>query len=127
MSDFNDPRTGSYWASKSRQEKTNRAIVLLVLSVGAVTMLAPLLWMLSTSLKTPTQVFAIPPIWVPNPVQWVNYAVAWRISDIFISEGVTFTNYTINTLIITVCGMTGVVLSCSSCASPPSWCPTRSP
>ncbi len=124
MSDINaGTQTGSYWASKSRQERTTNTIVLIVLTLGAITMMAPLLWMLSTSLKTPTEVFAIPPIWVPSPAQWGNYGTAWRVSDIFAAEtwsflwmefeGVTFTTYTINTLIITVFGAIGVVLSSS--------------
>jgi multiple sugar transport system permease protein len=112
MSDINvGAQNGSYWVSRSRQERVTKTLVLIVLSIGAITMLAPMLWMLSTSLKTPTQVFAIPPIWIPNPAQWINYSTAWRISDIFQAEGVTFTNYTINTLIITISGATGVVLS----------------
>lgn len=39
-------------------------------------MLAPFLWMLSTSLKTPGQVFATPPQWIPRPVVWQNYVEA---------------------------------------------------
>jgi ABC-type glycerol-3-phosphate transport system permease component len=124
MSDINGAaQNGTYWASKSRQERTLKTIVLIILSIGAVTMMAPLLWMMSTSLKTPTQVFAIPPIWVPDPAQWGNYGTAWRVSDIFLAEtwnflwmefqGVTFTTYTVNTLIITILGATGVVLSSS--------------
>lgn len=116
-------QNGTYWASKSRQERNLKIFVLSILTIGAVTMMAPLLWMLSTSLKTPTQVFAIPPVWVPDPAQWSNYGTAWRVSDIFAAEtwsflwmefqGVTFTTYTINTLIITVLGALGVVLSSS--------------
>lgn len=109
-------RPGGYWASKSRREKALRAFTLTVLGLGAFTMLVPLFWMFSTSLKTPSQVFAIPPIWVPEG--WFqqmidNYSKAWRISDIYKSEGVTFTTYTINTLIIAVTGTLGTVFSSS--------------
>lgn len=105
-----------YWASKSRREKALQFFTLAVLGLGAVTMLLPLFWMFSTSIKTPDQVFAIPPIWFPD--NWLaqmidNYTKAWRISDIYINEGVTFTTYTINTLIIAVTGTLGVVLSAS--------------
>jgi multiple sugar transport system permease protein len=37
-------------------------------------MLLPFVWMLSTSLKTPSSVFVYPPEWIPNPVQWKNYS-----------------------------------------------------
>jgi len=33
----------------------------------------PLLWMVSTSLKTDPQVYHVPPIWIPNPIRPVNY------------------------------------------------------
>ncbi len=38
----------------------------LLLAAGAVTMLMPLLWMLSTSLKAPGAVFTFPPQWLPT-------------------------------------------------------------
>jgi len=34
---------------------------------------SPLLWMISTSLKTDPQVYRVPPIWIPNPVRFRNY------------------------------------------------------
>lgn len=37
-------------------------------------MLAPLAWMISTSLKQPGQIFVYPPQWLPQPVMWENYA-----------------------------------------------------
>jgi len=37
-------------------------------------MIVPFLWMLSTSLKDQTQLFAWPPTWIPNPVMWKNYS-----------------------------------------------------
>jgi multiple sugar transport system permease protein len=36
-------------------------------------MLAPLAWMLSTSLKEPGDIFIYPPQWIPQPVRWQNY------------------------------------------------------
>jgi len=111
----------NFWASKRRQEATFNTVGLVVLLVGAVTMLAPLLWMLSTSLKTPNQVFAVPPVWVPSPPQWGNYSKAWAVSGIFASEywsllwiriqGITFSTYAWNTLVITVLSCTGTTLS----------------
>ncbi len=111
----------SFWASKKRQEKTFGLIGTVVLFVGAIIMLAPLVWMLSTSLKTPNQVFAVPPIWIPSPLQWSNYAKAWDMSGIFALDywyffwvriqGITFSTYAWNTLVITVLGTLGTTLS----------------
>src|SRR5688572_2704667 len=36
----------------------------------------PFLWTLSTSLKTDEQIYRIPPIWIPNPIRWLNYPEA---------------------------------------------------
>ena len=43
------------------------------LILGSVVMLLPFLWMLSTSLKTPAEVFTFPPIWIPSRLAWENY------------------------------------------------------
>jgi len=43
------------------------------LLVSGILFIAPFLWMVVTSLKVNAQVFTWPPIWIPNPVQWVNY------------------------------------------------------
>lgn len=45
-----------------------------VLIAIAVTTLVPFAWMVSTSLKAQSQVFLIPPQWIPDPVLWSNYA-----------------------------------------------------
>lgn len=50
------------------------ALTYVLLTTAAVVMLLPFLWMLSTSLKTASSVFVYPPEWIPNPVQWRNYA-----------------------------------------------------
>jgi multiple sugar transport system permease protein len=53
-----------------------RVLVYLLLILGGITMLIPFAFMLSTSLKPPTQVLMIPPEWIPRPVRWANYADA---------------------------------------------------
>lgn len=44
-----------------------------VLILVALTMIVPFVWMVSTSLKDFSQVFNIPPNWIPDPVVWSNY------------------------------------------------------
>ncbi|MGQ9457837.1 MAG: carbohydrate ABC transporter permease [Anaerolineae bacterium] len=44
-----------------------------VLLAGSLVMLVPFLWMVSTSLKAPGQVFTDPPQWIPRPLMWQNY------------------------------------------------------
>src|SRR5690606_12310149 len=66
---------------------------------------APLIWMISTSLKTDPQVYTVPPVWIPNPVRWVNYPEALAIRP--------FGLYTYNTLKYALTSVVGVLLSCS--------------
>jgi multiple sugar transport system permease protein len=46
---------------------------------GAILFVAPFAWMLSTSLKTEVQAFVFPPLWIPEPVLWANYAEVFTI------------------------------------------------
>lgn len=71
-------------------------------------MLYPALWMISTSLKPDSQVFAYPPRWIPDPIMWGNYARAWASAP--------FTRYAINTLLYALTVTFGTVLSCSLAA-----------
>ena len=49
------------------------ALLHVVLILGALTMIVPFLWMVGTSLKDYSQVFNLPPNWIPDPVMWSNY------------------------------------------------------
>jgi len=62
----------------ARPPRTGAAVgIYLLLSLGAIAMLLPFFWMLSTSLKLPSEVFTYPPQWLPKTLQWHNYADAW--------------------------------------------------
>lgn len=54
-----------------------RWLAWLVLLLGAITQLAPLLYMLSTSLKDQQGIFALPIRWIPDPIRWENYEQVW--------------------------------------------------
>lgn len=78
-------------------------VVYVVLVAGAVFFLTPFVWMISTSLKTDAQVFAIPPEWVPAPVMWSNY---WRLMT-----EIPFLRYLANTVFVTVTSVAFYVAS----------------
>src|SRR5215210_9098331 len=80
----------------------------IVLLPAAMVFLLPFLWMLSTSLKPDAQLYAYPPIWIPNPLQWENYPKSVGF--------VPFFTYLKNTLIISLSSMVGVVASSSLAA-----------
>jgi multiple sugar transport system permease protein len=54
--------------------KPGRLLLHLILLAGSVVMLLPFVWMLSTSLKDPGEIFTFPPIWIPSRLVWENYA-----------------------------------------------------
>jgi multiple sugar transport system permease protein len=65
----------------------------------------PFYWLVSTALKPDTQIFAMPPVWVPHPAKWENFPKALQY--------IPFGLYTWNTLKICVLNVVGTVLSCS--------------
>ncbi|NPV08107.1 MAG: carbohydrate ABC transporter permease [Anaerolineae bacterium] len=86
-----------------------RVVVLYALmAIFALTFLFPFIWMLSTSLKVPEQVWAIPPVWIPDPPVLQNYTDAIR--------SVPTIRYLRNTLIITLFP-TAATLLASSCVA----------
>lgn len=55
----------------------------LILTTGAIIMLLPLLWMLSTALKEKEAAFLLPPRWIPNPIKWTNFIDVFKKGPIF--------------------------------------------
>lgn len=50
--------------------------VYVLLTLGAVVMLLPFLWMVLSSLKSPAEIVASPPTWIPEALLWGNYLEA---------------------------------------------------
>jgi ABC-type glycerol-3-phosphate transport system permease component len=63
----------TFWASKKRQENIVSWILYLIAWAGALVFVIPLVWMIVTSLKTPDDIFTIPPKWIPVSEVWLNY------------------------------------------------------
>lgn len=55
------------------ENKRANILIFILVAIGAITMIAPLLWMVSTSLKDRASVFRLPPDWIPNPIQFDAY------------------------------------------------------
>lgn len=66
----------AYIPSQRRPGLGLRLLAHALLLAGGVVMLVPFLWMVSTSLKGPGQIFTDPPQWMPNPIVWQNYVQA---------------------------------------------------
>jgi multiple sugar transport system permease protein len=54
-------------------------LLFVILVAAALVNLVPFLWMVSTSLKPLSKVFAYPPEWIPNPIKWSNYPNALHV------------------------------------------------
>ena len=80
-------------------------IVYLVLVAGAVIMLIPFFWMISTSLMKAGNELTLPPKLIPDPVMWSNYKTVWL--------EVNFVRYTMNSVFVTVLELIGMVASCA--------------
>ncbi len=78
------------------------------LIAGGVVMVLPFVWMVSTSLKAPEQVFTYPPQWLPHPPLWQNYSQTVSVMP--------FGRFYLNSLVVAVC-VTGLQLLTSSLAA----------
>ena len=58
--------------SRSRRRLFGRLLVWASLCGGALLMVIPFIWMVSTSLKVESQIWLIPPKWIPEPIRWEN-------------------------------------------------------
>jgi multiple sugar transport system permease protein len=65
----------------------------------------PFYWMVSTALKSPSQTFLSPPVWIPSPFVFQNFPDAVNY--------IPFGMYTLNTLKIAIPSVMGTLLSCS--------------
>lgn len=57
----------------------------------------PFFWMITTALKSSTEVYKFPPIWFPNTLHWENFTIAW--------ESAPFATFYANSLITTGAGV----------------------
>lgn len=73
------------------------------LTLTGLLFLAPFAWLFITSIKTEQEIFAIPTVWWPDRVQWMNYVEAVRT--------IPFLRYTFNTAMIGVLSAVGQVLA----------------
>lgn len=85
-----------------------RLLFIALMWLVAVTMLLPLLWMISTSLKTPGDEFQIPPQWIPNPLTLQNYIGLW--------EAAPFHRFFLNSILVAFAVTAGQVLTSSLAA-----------
>lgn len=72
-------RTTKWWQGIRFRQALWRSVVTVILVIGAVIISIPLIWVISTSLKSPGEVYLFPPRWIPQSPQWHNYWDAWNL------------------------------------------------
>lgn len=97
--------SGEYEPAILRLNGWKKALRYLLLGIFSILFLAPVFWMISSALKPDYQVFAIPPIWWPDPPRWSNFRDALT--------SLPFGRFAVNTLIIAIGSGIGHLLSCS--------------
>ena len=97
-------RKNSRQASHKRNQAIVRIVATIMLSLGSLLVLFPLVWMLSTALKSDAEVMINPSL-IPRDWRFDNFAKAWNSAP--------FMMYLKNTILITIIGMIGTVCSCS--------------
>ncbi len=91
-----------------RSRRATKVIVYILIIALALVFFYPFLWMLFTSLKTSKEIYQVPSTTFPQHVTFDNYVAA--------VTKMPFLRYTINTVVITVLSVVGMVVSSSMVA-----------
>ncbi len=114
MSNTVNPLTGAgvgripprYRGASGAVRWTMRHLVPHLLLIGlALIFILPFVWLVSTSLKPDSQIFVLPPEWVPHPFKWSNYPEALTYIPYFL--------YMRNSLYIALFNVCAMLISCS--------------
>jgi multiple sugar transport system permease protein len=79
-----------------------RLLVHLFLIILGVFFMLPFFWMLSTALKSDEQLLMLPPVWIPSPLLWSNFART--------TTYIPFFRYLGNTAFVALMDVTGTIL-----------------
>lgn len=94
--------------ARQRRRRMQAALLYLTLGLGSVAFLAPLAWMLGTSLMTSADTLKYPPVWISRPPAWENYPTLFA--------RFPFGRYLFNSLLVSTLSILGTLLSCSLAA-----------
>ena len=82
-----------------------RAVIYVVTAALAVVFTFPFFWMVSSSVKPPDQMMAMPPVWIPSTINFDSYVRPFT--------NLPFLLFYRNTVFVTLMGMLGVLISSS--------------
>lgn len=94
---------GARRTAKSRRRRSSPVLRVAALVLLGVAFATPILWMLSTALKTDSQLASSVPVLIPDPAMWSNFIDAWTRAP--------FDVYLRNSMIVTIASTVGQVIS----------------
>ena len=83
--------------------QSKKILVYILLVLGALTMLLPFFWMVSTAFKTGFEALQPPPTWLPKHFQWGNWVRAWQAAP--------FATYLINSVVVSLATTLGQLVT----------------
>lgn len=86
-----------------KKEAMSKGFIYLLLTLGALLMLLPFVWMISTSLKASNEVMIMPPQWIPGDFQWENYSKAFEVAP--------FARYAFNSIFVLIASTLGELIT----------------
>jgi multiple sugar transport system permease protein len=87
--DLARPAAGSRMAGSVRARRLAVDLFFyVVMTTLAIVFMAPLVWMVSSSLKPEPDVLAIPPTFIPRQFEWQNYVDVWAVVPRFLYNSV---------------------------------------
>lgn len=89
--------------TQKNKKRIVNTLLYAILTIGALTMLLPFFWMISTSFKTAGQAVAMPPVWIPKDLQISNYEKALSMAP--------FGKYFLNSVLVTAISTTGELIT----------------
>jgi multiple sugar transport system permease protein len=95
-------RIGSL-SQRQKQQKRRGYVSQVLLTLFVIVFFFPLIWMVSTSLKSGAEVFSSPPRLIGSQVMWSNYADVWSY--------VPFGQYMLNSFLVATVGTVLVVVT----------------
>jgi multiple sugar transport system permease protein len=96
------------WQSRQARRTAFAVFWYTILGTTAVAVMLPYVWMVSTSLKGPSEIFAYPPIWIPRAWRFQNYVEAWNAAP--------FGRYFFNSAFVALAVTGGQLVTCSLAA-----------
>lgn len=95
-------RRNQRWRSMGARGWITEILKYVLLIFLALTFLLPFYWMLSSAVKTDTQVYTVPPVWFPVPQQWNNFWDAWNAENYWLFTYNTVVRYALPATLGTV-------------------------